>query len=171
MIYLRKASLADVSKVMPIIEEARIFLGKSGSDQWQDEYPRESDVAGFITRDVGYVLVVDQKVAGFCAILTGEDKQYTKITNGAWLNDNLDYVTVHCLALSDEFRGQGLTKILFSNIYTLMMAQGYNDFRVDTHAMNAVMQAVFLREGFVRTGDVYYEGDRLAYQLLIEDNE
>lgn len=48
-----------------------------------------------------------------------------------------------------------------------MQARGYNDFRVDTHPANAVMQAVFEREGFEKRGMVFYEGDRFAYQLLL----
>lgn len=167
MIYLRKAKLSDVADVTPIIEQARKFLRESGSDQWQAEYPAKRDIESFIGQDVGYVLVVDAQVAGFCAVITGEDTQYTKIYDGSWLNDSLDYVTVHCLALSDQYRGLGLTKYLFSNILTLMQARGYNDFRVDTHPANAVMQAVFEREGFEKRGMVFYEGDRIAYQLLL----
>ncbi|WP_081168436.1 GNAT family N-acetyltransferase [Lactococcus garvieae] len=167
MIYLRKANLSDVADIMPIITQAREFLGNSGSDQWQAEYPAKTDIENFIGEDVGYVLVVDETVAGFCAVITGEDTQYTKIYDGSWLNDNLDYVTVHCLALSDQYRGRGLTKYLFSNIFTLMYARGYRDFRVDTHPANSVMQAVFEREGFEKRGMVFYEGDRFAYQLLL----
>ena len=171
MIYLRKAALSDIPSVMPIIVQAREFLGKSGSDQWQAEYPAQSDIENFIHKDVGYVLIVGEEVAGFCAVITGEDTQYTKIYKGKWLNDNLDYVTVHCLALSDQYRGLGLTKYLFSNIFTLMQARGYKDFRVDTHPDNAVMQAVFEREGFEKRGMVFYEGERIAYQLLLGEGD
>ena len=169
MIYLRQAVLADVAKIIPIIEEARAFLGKSGSDQWQSEYPAVSDVERFINQEVGQVLIVEGEIAGFCAVLAGEDPQYTKIYDGSWTNDSLDYVVVHCLALTDKFRGRGLTKYLFSNIFSLMKARGYNDFRVDTHPMNAIMQAVFEREGFRRRGMVFYEGDRIAYQLELNE--
>ncbi|MEY8442977.1 GNAT family N-acetyltransferase [Lactococcus ileimucosae] len=171
MIYLRKASLSDIPSVMPIIAQAREFLGKSGSDQWQAEYPAQSDIENFIHKDVGYVLIVGEEVAGFCSVITGEDTQYTKIYKGKWLNDSLDYVTVHCLALSDQYRGLGLTKYLFSNIFTLMQARGYKDFRVDTHPANAVMQAVFEREGFEKRGMVFYEGERIAYQLLLGEGD
>jgi len=168
MIYLRKAELSDVLSIMPIIEQARQFLKEAGSNQWQGTYPSKVDIEKFISREVGYVLVVDNEVSSFCALITGEDVQYTKIYNGTWINDNLDYVTVHCLATSDKYRGLGLTKYLFSNIFTLMKLRGYNDFRVDTHPANEIMQAVFEREGFHKRGMVFYEGDRLAYQLLLD---
>lgn len=49
-----------------------------------------------------------------------------------------------------------------------MTAQGYRDFRVDTHPLNQVMQRVFEREGFIQKGLVEIEGERLAYQLEVE---
>jgi L-amino acid N-acyltransferase YncA len=71
---------------------------------------------------------------------------------------------VHRICFSDQFRGQALTKVLFSNIFTLMNARGYRDFRVDTHELNQIMQHVFEREGFVRRGIVQIDGERIAYQ-------
>jgi len=73
MIYLRKAELSDVWAIMPIIEQARQFLKEAGSNQWQGTYPSKVDIEKFISREVGYVLVVDNEVSSFCALITGED--------------------------------------------------------------------------------------------------
>lgn len=164
MIYLRKAKSTDIPAIMQIIAESKIFLGKTGSDQWQGDYPAQANIEDDLQKNQAYVLEVDGKVAGYSAVITGEEPNYTKITKGKWSNDSLDYVTVHRIALSDEFRGHSLTKYLFSNIFTLMNAKGYNDFRVDTHELNATMQHVFEREGFVRRGQVIIDGERIAYQ-------
>ncbi|WP_374285853.1 GNAT family N-acetyltransferase [Lactococcus sp.] len=164
MVYLRQATSSDVTDIMQIISEAKIFLGKSGSDQWQGEYPAIENIEEDLANQVAYVLEIDGKVAGYSAVITGEEPNYTKITDGKWSNDSLDYVTVHRIALSDEFRGQSLTKFLFSNIYSLMNEKGYRDFRVDTHEMNQIMQHVFEREGFIYRGQVIIDGLRRAYQ-------
>lgn len=164
MTYLRKAEIKDLPAIMQLIQEARVFLGKSGSDQWQGLYPAQENVLDDMDKGQGYVLDVNGKVAAYSAVITGEDPAYTKITDGAWANDSLDYVTVHRIAISDDFRGQGLTKFLFSNIFSLMNARGYQDFRVDTHEMNKIMQSVFVREGFTYRGIVQIDGKRLAYQ-------
>lgn len=165
MIFLRKAEPVDIAGIMTIIEEAREFLRVSGSDQWQSGYPAASDVERDIELGQGYVLVVDGVLAGYAAVITGEEPAYTKITEGSWSNDSLDYVTVHRLALSDTFRGKSLSRFMFSDIFTLMKARGYKDFRIDTHAKNKIMQHIFEREGFVKRGLVWIEGERIAYQL------
>ncbi|RZI49319.1 GNAT family N-acetyltransferase [Lactococcus kimchii] len=165
MIYLRKAEPKDLAEIMRIIQQARAFLAAAGSDQWQAAYPATADIERDFAKAQAYVLVVDGKIGGYCALVVGEEPAYTRIREGAWTNENLDYVTVHRIALSDEFRGQSLTKQLFSNLFSLMYAAGYRDFRVDTHPVNKVMQRVFEREGFVKRGLVQFEGDRIAYQL------
>lgn len=169
MIYLRKAEPEDMPAIMQIIHEARVFLGKSGSDQWQGSYPAQDDILDDMKKGQGYVLIHGGQVAAYSAVITGEDLAYSKITEGSWSNDNLDYVTVHRIAVSDDYRGQGLTRSLFSEIFNLMSARGYKDFRVDTHEMNKIMQRVFEREGFVFRGIVQIDGKRLAYQKELEE--
>ncbi|MDR0299975.1 MAG: GNAT family N-acetyltransferase [Streptococcaceae bacterium] len=165
MIYLRKAEFSDLSAIMPIIVEAKKFLSGFDTDQWQRDYPAQSDIERFIENKTGHILIVNDEVAAFGALITGEDKAYTAITDGRWSNDKFDYVAVHCLAFSDKYRGQGLSRQMFSNIFSLENAQGYRDFRVDTHPANKIMQHVFEREGFIYRGMVQYEGPRRAYQL------
>lgn len=164
MTYLRKAKKSDLPAIMEIITQAKRFLDASGSDQWQGDYPALKNIEADLLNQVGYVLVSADKIAGYSAVITGEEPNYTKITDGRWSNTSKDYVTIHRIALSQQFRGQALTKVLFSNIYSLMYEKGYSDFRVDTHEMNQIMQHVFEREGFVYRGQVIVEGARKAYQ-------
>lgn len=164
MIYLRQAQVSDLPDIMRLIMEAKAFLNQSGSDQWQGAYPAQENILDDLKREYAYVLEVDGTVAGYSAVITGEEPNYTKIKDGNWSNDHLDYVTVHRIALSDEFRGKQLTRVLFSNIFAMMNARGYHDFRVDTHERNHIMQHVFEREGFIYRGKVIIEGPRLAYQ-------
>ncbi|HEY0222465.1 GNAT family N-acetyltransferase [Lactovum miscens] len=166
MIYLRQATLSDVSAIVPIINDAKKFLSGFDTDQWQGNYPARSDIERFINNKEGYVLIVDDEVAGFSALIAGEDKAYTTIENGDWTNDNFAYIAVHCIAFSDKYRGLGLATSLFTAVFTLGYERGIKDFRVDTHPNNKIMQHVFEREGFVRRGDVTIsDGARWAYQL------
>lgn len=81
MVYLRQATSSDVTDIMQIISGAKIFLGKSGSDQWQGEYPAIENIEEDLANQVAYVLEIDGKVAGYSAVITGEEPNYTKITD------------------------------------------------------------------------------------------
>ncbi|GFH41488.1 N-acetyltransferase [Lactococcus hodotermopsidis] len=162
---MRQATLADLRAIVAVIENARAFLKRQGIDQWQtSSYPNVSDVSADIETGVGYVLEIDGEIAGYAAVITGFDPAYDKIQDGAWLNDNRDYVTIHRLALSDQFRGRALAQQFFRAIFAEFSS--YHDFRCDTHTENQIMQHILTKLGFEKCGIVLFEGARLAFQSV-----
>ena len=89
---------------MPIIDEAKKFLKEEGNPQWQSDYPNVETITADIEEGVAWVLIVDQKIAGYTAITDGPDSNYKKF-DGKWNNDLDPYVAIHRVAISDEYRG------------------------------------------------------------------
>lgn len=79
MIYMRKAGPKDLLSIMKIIEEARTFLADSGSDQWQNAYPAVFDIEEDFAKEQAYVLLVDDKIAGYCALLQVKNQLILKL--------------------------------------------------------------------------------------------
>ena len=94
---------------------------------------------------------------------------YQNISNGQWSHPHAPYATIHRVAISSSYRGQGLAKFLFSNLITVGQLQGRNDFRLDTHEKNKQMQRLARNLGFVRCGNVTVNDKndprRLAFEL------
>nr|WP_172356378.1 GNAT family N-acetyltransferase [Lactococcus insecticola] len=168
---MRQAQVSDLPEIMAIIAQARDFLGAQGIDQWQNAYPAQSDIAADITAQVGYVLIHENsgQIAGYAAVLTGFDKIYSDISDGYWLNDNLDYVMIHRTAVSSAYRGQKLGQAIFEEIMTTF--SDYTDFRCDTHPENQIMQHILTKLGFEKRGTVQYEGPRYAYQKIVKEDK
>lgn len=103
-IYIRQATKNDLEQIMPIIDEAKKFLKEEGNPQWQSGYPDVETITTDIDDGVAWVLIVDQKIAGYTAITDGPDPNYKKI-DGKWENDLDPYVAIHRVAISDEYRG------------------------------------------------------------------
>lgn len=164
---IEKAKLTDLSEIVAVIESARAFLKAQEIDQWQKSaYPAAADVRSDIENNVAYVLKVDGKVAAYAAVMTGFDPAYDLI-HGAWRNDSHDYVTVHRMAVSTAFRGQALGKGFLTSVFETFST--YQDFRVDTHPDNQIMQHILTKLGFEKCGVVMFEGARWAYQKVLED--
>ncbi len=164
---IEKAKLTDLSEIVAVIESARAFLKAQGIDQWQKSaYPAMSDIRTDIENDVAYVLKVAGKVAAYGAVIAGFDPAYDLI-QGAWRNDNHDYVTVHRMAVSTAFRGQALGQRFLTSVFETFST--YQDFRVDTHPDNQIMQHILAKLGFEKCGVVMFEGARWAYQKVLED--
>lgn len=164
---IEKAKLTDLSEIVAVIESARAYLKAQGIDQWQKSaYPAISDIRTDIENDVAYVLKVAGKVAAYGAVIAGFDPAYDLI-QGAWRNDNHDYVTVHRMAVSTAFRGQALGQRFLTSVFETFST--YQDFRVDTHPNNQIMQHILTKLGFEKCGVVMFEGARWAYQKVLED--
>lgn len=171
LIYTRYATNHDLSEIMTIINEAKVFLKQSGSSQWQGDYPNENTILTDINNKHALVLVVDNQIAGYAASIIGEEPTYKEI-NGTWKNDNDPYATFHRLAISSNYRGMHLASFMFSDLISIMSSQGVRNFRIDTSCKNAIMQHLALKHNFVERGIIQVNEDpedpnRLAYELNI----
>lgn len=84
-VYMRRAHEEDIKSIVSIINNARYYLKEQGLSQWQSGYPNQDTIEEDLVLQRGFVLVVDHQVAGYTAILAGEDPIYTLIEDGQWL--------------------------------------------------------------------------------------
>lgn len=172
LIYLRRATLADVPAIMPIIANAKALLKADGSPQWQDGYPDEGAIKRDIMAQQSWLLIVDGQVAGTAAQVIADDPNYHEITGDGWQNTTAPYATIHRIALSADFAGQHLSHYFFSNLISQAYQQGIRNFRIDTHNMNQRMQAIATSLGYQYRGTIHVDepGDnaRRAYELNLD---
>lgn len=172
-VFMRPAIKSDLKTIATLIDGARQFLKSQGLSQWQSGYPNEETVATDIALNRGHVLVVGSEVAGYTALLAGTDPVYEAITDGQWLSEADDYISIHRFAISDGFRGQKLAQRFMTAILTLCYDKKQFDVRIDTHPENHPMQSVITGNGFEKRGVVYINegqeinGERRAYQLIL----
>ena len=168
-IYLRQAQLTDRDLIMKIIDEAKAAMKRAGSPQWQDGHPTAAMITEDISREIGWVLMVDQQVVGYAAMQLTPDPTYRHISNGRWAQPDEPYATFHRVVISDRFRGHHLGQFLISNLLTLGLAKGMVNFRLDTHPVNGAMQGLAKSCGFVQRGEIkvadQIDPHRIAFEL------
>lgn len=168
LIYTRKAHKNDLDQIMPIIADAKAFLKEAGSPQWQSGYPNIQTIAEDIEQQVGWVLIIDPKIAGYAAVIPGIDPHYLEI-NGRWHNEKDLYAAIHRIALSKQYRGMHLSDYFFSDLISIHVANNIHNFRVDTFKKNIAMQKLALSNNFVKRGyinvDDPIDPQRIAYEL------
>ena len=167
--YLRRAQLQDLPAIMKIIDDAKELLKKNGSPQWQNGYPNQETLTQDIAMQTNWVLINDNKVAATATLQLTPEPTYRNITQGQWQQPDEPYATIHRVAISSNYRGQGLSKLLFSNLLTVGQMQGIKNFRVDTHRSNKAMQHIaenfnFKKRGLIKVND-QNDPERLAYEL------
>ena len=157
---IRLAVEADLPALLPVYDEARRFMRRTGNmQQWINGFPQPEFLLQRIRLGCLYVMEDKAGVYGAFALVPGEDPTYAYI-DGAWLSDT-PYATIHQLASNGTHVGVFAECLRFCR-------ERYDHLRVDTHEDNRVMQHVTEKHGFSRCGIIYLEnGDpRVAYEWV-----
>ncbi len=159
---IRTAQSDDLPQILKIYDRARRFMAENGNpDQWGNVFPPtallQQDIA------VGRLFVSEDAdgIHAAFAFIVGDDPAYATIGDGAWLSD-APYGTIHRLASDGRTHGVLDAVVAFC-------AARQPHLRIDTHADNAIMQHLILKNGFTRCGIVRTVEDgtpRIAYERL-----
>lgn len=163
---LELAQLDDLNVCNEIINMGKEFQKEQGFTQWTDHYPNIETIKQDIQNQKGYVLKVENIIAGYMCVDFDGEPAYNKI-HGKW-NTKEPYAVVHRMAFSKEFRGMGLSEITFCLIEKLCLSKGIKSIRIDTDIYNKRMQYILGKCGFSKCGTIVFQGsDKLAYDKII----
>ena len=160
---LALAQLSDFDRCMEILASGRRFQRTQGFVQWEDHFPNGTLIRNDLENGFGYVLKADDVIAAYLYLGFDGDPSYPEI-RGAWKYDG-DYAVIHRIAIGDEYRGMGLSTVIFQQVAEICRSKDIPLLRIDTHRDNKRMQHVLTKNGFEYCGIVIQNGgDRLAYE-------
>lgn len=148
---------------MEIFAEAKLKMRGCGNmHQWEGNYPSEAILENDIRRGFSYVLEDEGLVVATFVLAICPEPTYNTIYEGAWIDDEAPYGTIHRIASCSSAHG------LFGFILNWCFSQIKN-IRIDTHRDNAIMRHLMDKHGFDYCGIIYLESgdERLAYQKTI----
>lgn len=160
--------MEDHPLIWDILQKAIQRRKADGSKQWQDGYPNKEVVKNDIEKGAGYVLVFDNKIIGYCAVLINDEPAYENI-EGKWLT-NGDFVVYHRVAIAEEYLGKGLAKCMMDYIEKYALQNQIYSLRADTNYDNLAMMKSFDKAGYVYCGEVFFRGSaRRAYEKVLKN--
>ncbi|MBF03705.1 MAG: GNAT family N-acetyltransferase [Flavobacterium sp.] len=163
----RKAQISDIPEIWLILQKAIQRRKEEGSKQWQDGYPNPEVIQNDIEKEIGFVLTNNQKIIGYTAVLINDEPEYARI-EGKWVT-NADFVVFHRVAISEDYLGKGLAKIMIGYIEDYALENQIYSVKADTNFDNHAMMAIFNRLGYVYCGEVYFRGSaRRAYEKVLD---
>jgi GNAT superfamily N-acetyltransferase len=163
----RLATLIDLPAIWDILQQAIARRKVDGSNQWQDGYPNPEVIQNDIEKEVGFVLTLENEIAGYFVVLINDEPEYAKI-EGKWLTTD-DFVVFHRVAISEDNLGRGLAKSIFQFIEDYALKNDIFSVKADTNFDNRAMLSLFEKSGYVYCGEVYFRGSaRRAYEKVLE---
>jgi len=163
---LRLASINELDAIWNIIKQAIAQRKKDGSDQWQNGYPNELTIKDDIQNAVGYVLVENNIIVTYAAIIFGIEPAYNEI-KGSWLTNDKSAV-VHRVATSEDYKGKGIATKLFLLIEDLCIKNNVFSIKVDTNFDNAPMLRILEKLNYTYCGEIFFIGaPRMAFEKIL----
>ncbi|MDR2385084.1 MAG: GNAT family N-acetyltransferase [Tannerella sp.] len=165
----RKGKISDLPRMMEIVKQAQISIGKLGIDQWQNGYPAEKIMRNDIENGCSFVLTADKgEIIAIASLIYNDEPSYDKIYDGAWLSND-DFIVVHRMAVGEEFKKKGIASRLLREIEKQAIMKDIPSFKIDTHEGNIPMRRTFESNGFKYCGRIFLpDGNpRVAYEKRI----
>lgn len=166
---LRKAKPSEIYIIWDILQQAIARRKEDGSEQWQDGYPNEQSIRNDLANGSAYVLVDNDKIIAYAAIIFDIEPAYNDI-QGTWLT-NGEYVVVHRVATSNEVIGKGVATHLFKLIEDLAIKSKVYSIKVDTNFDNVPMLKILDKLDYTYCGEVFFRGSaRKAFEKVLRKN-
>lgn len=163
---LRKATFIEIPAIWEILQQAIQQRKLDGSDQWQNGYPNEQVIHNDISNGYGYVLIENNMIIAYAAIIFGIEPAYNDI-KGKWLT-NGDYLVIHRVATLNTVKRKGVATNLFKLIEDLCVKENVYSIKVDTNFDNIPMLKIFDKLSYIYCGEVLLMGaPRKAYEKII----
>ncbi|MBD0725966.1 GNAT family N-acetyltransferase [Flavobacterium sp. L1I52] len=166
----RKASLSEIPQIWTILEKAIQRRKEDGSNQWQDGYPNPEVIQKDIEKEAGFVLTTNNEIIGYSAVMINDEPAYAKII-GKWIT-NEDFVVFHRVAITDDYLGKGLSKVILNYIEDFALSNQIYSLKADTNFDNLAMLHLFEKLGYQYCGEVYFRGSaRKAFEKVLDKKD
>jgi ribosomal protein S18 acetylase RimI-like enzyme len=151
-----------VAVVATLLDEATVWVGERGFEQWPLPFPRDA-LAEAIDRGEVYVAEVDGSVVATMTLLW-DDPQY-------WGERPPDAAYVHKLAVSRASAGQRIGEAFVDWADKTAADEGRAFLRLDCMGDNPGIRAYYERLGFEHRGDLVVNGrDMSIYERPVRSH-
>ena len=141
---IRRCQAQDVATVADLLDEATVWVGERGYEQWPLPYPRD-EIAAAVERGEVYVAELDGQPVATMTLLW-EDSRH-------WGERPADAAYVHKLAVSRACAGQRIGRALVEWADRTAARAGRTFLRLDCRSENAGLRQYYERHGFAHRGD------------------
>ena len=158
---IRKAEYTDIRRALDIYDSARRFMRSRGNAvQWVNGYPSEELLRADVAAGQLYVMEAAGGVYAVFAFIIGDDPTY-QVIDGAWLDDETPYGTLHRLGSDGTHTGVLAEAVAWAWTRCPHL-------RADTHEDNHPMRRCLERDGFAYTGTIHVADGtpRRAYERI-----
>jgi GNAT superfamily N-acetyltransferase len=161
--HIEQAAPHEAPLAMEVIGLCREQMRASGSDQWNDLYPRLEIVQADANAGALYLLRDDEVCIGAVCLNEVQPAEYAALP---WRYNPARILVVHRLCVLPERQGRDAARQLMSFAGALALREGYGAIRLDTYTGNPRAVALYVLLGYEKTGQVIFPARRLPFDCF-----
>jgi GNAT superfamily N-acetyltransferase len=150
---VRRAGRDDVAEVAALLDEATVWVGERGYEQWPLPFPR-TEIAAAIERGEVYVAELDGEAVATVTLLW-DDPMY-------WGDRPADAAYVHKLAVRRACAGRRIGSAIIEWADATAAAAGRAFLRLDCLGENPGIRAYYEQLGFEHRDDLVVNGRNMS---------
>jgi|TARA_A200000159_G_C7337929_1_gene345860 ribosomal protein S18 acetylase RimI-like enzyme len=150
---IRKAKIADLTRIKKITEACAAALIDQGIYQWNSRYPSLAAFRKDIEEQNLYVYENKGAVIGCIMFSQEKDPQYDSIH---WLTDDHKNLYIHRLAVHPNSQKQGIARQMMDFAEAFSIREKMISIRLDTFSKNPRNIRFYKARGYTKLGDVYF---------------
>jgi len=161
---LEKALSGDRDEIVLLIYNVVAHLNQNGIPQWDEVYPRASDVDEDLQKEQLYIVRAGRKIAGIITLNRESDPEYQ---NGDWRYRGPDYMVVHRLCVAPDMQGHGIGTRVMRMAEEMLRRNGVKSVRLDAFSQNPYSLRLYEKLGYRVAGEALW---RKGLFYLMEKN-
>ncbi|MFE8702056.1 GNAT family N-acetyltransferase [Cytobacillus sp. FJAT-54145] len=152
---IRKGEISDLEQIMRLVNQTVELMKAEGNDQWKDDYPKDEDFLLDIKLDALFVAEQNGQIIGGITVDQVEAEEYQEVS---WRKEGEDAFVFHRLAVDPNIRGRGIASELIKFAERWSIEKGIYYMKTDTYSLNVKAQRLFEKNGYMKVGQIYFEG-------------
>ena len=150
---LEKASTDDRDEIVSLIHFVVEHLNQIGIPQWDERYPKASDIDEDIRKEQLYIVRARRKIAGIITLNKESDSEYK---NGDWIYAGPDYRVVHRLCVAPDMQGHGIGTRIMQMAEKMLWESGVKSVRLDAFSQNPYSLRLYEKLGYRVAGEALW---------------
>jgi len=156
---IRKAEITDLDNIMSMYQSCINGMIKNGIDQWDSTYPNAQVIVNDINNNT-YYIIEKENIIGGLTIDKNQDPTYLDIK---WEDQENKFLSVHRLAVKENYWGQGIGKKLMLFAEKLVVINKLRSIRLDTYSGNPYAILFYKKLGYKELGSINLKTNKNEY--------
>jgi ribosomal protein S18 acetylase RimI-like enzyme len=157
--HIRRLSEKDLPRALDVFELCKQSMYAQEIYQWNENYPNAAVILNDIRQEECFGLFKDD----WLGLITLNTKQEVEYESVKWHQTAGEVLVVHRLAVLPSVQRQSVGSALMDFTEAFAKQNGFTSIRLDTYSGNPKAVHFYERRGYIKRGEVFFEGRKLPF--------